>query len=228
MLKILRCHLSCVGNRSARFSPVTLNFTAENGAGNSVVFLENGGGKTTLAAFLYLTLWPEQNHFLLKKAKDAQVRVADYLMPGQTAYVVLECETRMAGLLDEPIVRVIGQVLQRRDSTERSPVNRHFFTFLPCAEMTFDDLPIHGINGRSNSLNYDDFRAWLKERQVKCAGAELWDGSSVEEYIKKLREIHAEPELVRVQVDLNKREGGIDEHFKEHCADSRKFVHHAA
>src|SRR6266487_1179051 len=192
MLKIRRCHLSCVGNRSARFSPVSLDFTKDDGAENSVVFLENGGGKTTLAAFLYLTLCPEQSHFLLKAAKNPKARVANYLLPGQTAYTVLECETRLAGLLDEPVVRVIGQVLQRRDAADHSPVNRHFFTFLPRPEITFDDLPIHGINGRSSSLSYDDLRAWLKEQQSKFAGAELWEGSSVDEYIKKLREIHAE------------------------------------
>ena len=225
MLKLRRCHLSCIGSRSARFSPVLMDFTKDDGAANSVVFLENGGGKTTLAAFLYLTLWPEQNHFLLKAAKNAKARVANYLSPGQTAYIVLECETRVAGLVDEPVVRVIGQVLRRRDATEQSPVDRHFFTFLPRPGMTFDDLPIHGINGQPSSLSFDDFRGWLKERQGARVGAELWEGSSVEEYIKKLREVHAEPELVRVQVDLNKREGGIDDHFKEHCADSRKFVH---
>jgi hypothetical protein len=225
MLKLRRCHFSCIGNRSARFSPVSLDFSKDESAENSVVFLENGGGKTTLAAFLYLTLWPEQNHFLLKAAKNPKARVANYLSAGQSAYIILECETRVAGLVDAPVVRVIGQVLKRRDTTEQSPVDRHFFTFLPRPGMAFDDLPIHGINGQSSSLSYDDFRAWLKERQGQFAGTELWEGSSVEEYIKKLREIHAEPELVRVQVDLNKREGGIDDHFKEHCADSRKFVH---
>jgi hypothetical protein len=225
MLKLRRCHLSCIGNRSARFSPVSLDFSKDESAENSVVFLENGGGKTTLAAFVYLTLWPEQNHFLLKAAKNPKARVANYLSPGQSAFIILECETRVAGLSDEPVVRIIGQVLRRRDATELSPVDRHFFTFLPRPGMTFDELPVHGINGQSSSLSYDDFRAWLKKCQGQFAGAELWEGNSVEEYIKKLREIHAEPELVRVQIDLNKREGGIDDHFKENCSDSRKFVH---
>src|SRR5215469_11234570 len=106
MLKLRRCHLAAIGNRSARFSPIDLDLTTETGAGNSIIFLENGGGKTTLAAFLYLTLWPEQAHFLLKKAKDSQTRVADYLMPGQTAYCVLECETRIAGAPQESIIRI--------------------------------------------------------------------------------------------------------------------------
>lgn len=225
MLKIRRCHLSAVGNPSARFSPVSLDFTVEEAAGNSVVFLENGGGKTTLAAFLYLTLLPEQAHFLLKKAKDSQTRVADYLIPGQTAFCALECETRIAGLQDQPIVRVIGQVLHRKDASERSPILRHFFTFLPRPGLSFDDLPIHGIGNHKGSLSLEEFRSWLKEQRAKVPGAELWESSSVEEYLEKLRDIHAEPELVRVQVDLNKREGGIDDHFKEHCADSRKFVH---
>jgi hypothetical protein len=225
MLKVRRCHLAALGNRNARFSPVGLDFRAGDAAANSVIFLENGGGKTTLAAFLYLTLWPEQAHFLLKKAKDSQTRVADYLMPGQSAFCALECETRIAGLQDQPIIRVIGQAIQRRDTTDRSPVQRHFFTFLPCPGLSFDDLPIHGINGQRASLSLDEFRTWLKEQRSKAPGAELWEGSSVEEYLQKLRDVHAEPELVRVQIDLNKREGGIDDHFKEHCADSKKFVH---
>src|SRR5438270_9700203 len=168
MLKIRKCHLAAVGNRNARFSPVNLDFTSDAGAGNSVVFLENGGGKTTLAAFLYLTLWPEQSHFLLKKAKDSQTRVADYLMPGQTAYCVLECETRVTGLAEQPIVRIIGQAFLRRDATDRSPIQRHFFTFLPGAGLNFDDLPIHGVNARKTSLSLDDFRAWLREQRSKC------------------------------------------------------------
>src|SRR5260370_12902669 len=142
MLKIRRCHLAAIGNRNARFSPVGLDFMADGAAGNSVVFLENGGGKTTLAAFLYLTLWPEQAHFLLKKTTDSQTRVADYLMPGQSAFCALECETRIAGLQDQPIIRVIGQTLQRRDATDRSPVQRHFFTFLPCPPLSFNHPPI--------------------------------------------------------------------------------------
>ena len=225
MLKIRRCHLSAVGNPSARFSPVALDFTVGESAGNSVVFLENGGGKTTLAAFLYLTLFPEQAHFLLKKAKDSQARVADYLIVGQTAFCALECEIRVAGLQDQPVVRVIGQVLHRKDTSERLPLQRHFFTFLPRPGLSFDDLPIHGIGDHKGSLSLDEFRIWLKEQRSLVPGAELWESSSVEEYLEKLRDVHAEPELVRVQIDLNKREGGIDDHFKEHCADSRKFVH---
>ncbi len=225
MLKIRRCHLSALGNSSARFSPVALDFTVEGSAGNSVVFLENGGGKTTLAAFLYLTLLPEQAHFLLKKAKDSQTRVSDYLIVGQTAFCTVECETRVAGLQDQPIIRVIGQVLYRKDASERLPIQIHFFTFLPRPGLSFDDLPIHGIGNHKGSLSLDEFRVWLKERRSIVPGAELWESSSVEEYVEKLRDVHAEPELVRVQVDLNKREGGIDDHFKEHCADSRKFVH---
>ena len=225
MLKIRRCHLSALGNHNARFSPVGLDFTVEDAAGNSMVFLENGGGKTTLAAFLYLTLWPEQAHFLLKKAKDSQTRVADYLIAGQSAFCALECETRLAGLQDQPVIRVIGQVLQRRDATDRSLIQRHFFTFLPRPGLSFEDLPIHGIADQRTSLSLDEFRAWLKEQRSRVPAAEVWEGSSVEDYLQKLRDVHAEPELVRVQVDLNKREGGIDDHFKEHCADSKKFVH---
>jgi hypothetical protein len=204
---------------------VGLDFTTGEAAGNSIVFLENGGGKTTLAAFLFLTLFPEQAHFLLKKAKDSQARVADYLMPGQSAFCALECETRIVGLQDQPIIRVIGQVLQRRDAGEKSPVPRHFFTFLPRPGLSFDDLPIHGIGDHKGSLSLEEFRVWLREQRARIPGAELWESSSVEEYLQKLRDVHAEPELVRVQVDLNKREGGIDDHFKEQCADSKKFVH---
>lgn len=225
MIRLRRCHLSCVGSRSARFSPVGLNFMAGEKAGNSVVFLENGGGKTTLAAFIYLTLWPDQNQFLLKKAtKDSQTRVSGYLIPGQSAYCILECETRVDGS-HEPAIRIIGQALQRRDSSERSAVDRHFFTFIPSAGLGFEDVPVQGLGGRTQSFSFDNFRGWLREQRAKFPAAELWDGNSVDEFVKKLRESHVEPDLVRVQVELNKREGGIDEHFKEHCADSRKFVH---
>lgn len=225
MLKIRRLHLSCVGNRNARFSPVSIDATSGADPVNTAIFLENGGGKTTLGAFLFLTLFPEQNQFLLKKAKDSNVRVAGYLLPGQTAYSILECETRASGLLDQPIRRVIGQVLVRQDASDKSPLKRQFFTFLPRPGLAFDDLPVHGIGGREKSHGLDDFRKWLDNSATDHPGAELWRGDDVAKWTTKLKEIHAEPELVRVQIDLNKREGGIDDHFKEQCADSRRFVH---
>lgn len=225
MLKVRRCHFAAIGNASARFSPLTLDFTDGTVATNGALFLENGGGKTTLAAFIYLTLWPEAAHFLLKKAKNPTAFVAKYLMPGQTAYVVIECETRVPELVDAPVVRVIGQILRRVDASERSAVQRHFFTFVSRAGLAFDDLPIHGIGGQSKSHSFEDFTRWLGEKRSEQPAAELWHEGSVENYLAKLREIHAEPDLARVQVDLNRLEGGIDDYFKDKCSDSRSFTH---
>jgi len=166
MLKLRKCHLAAIGNRNARFSPVNLDFTGDAGAVNSVVFLEMAA-KDYIGGLSLFDALARAEPLLAKKSQRLASACSRLSDARATAYCVLECETRIAGVSEQPIIRIIGQVLQRRDATDRSPVQRHFFTFLPCEGLNFDDLPIHGINSRQTSLSIDDFRAWLREQRAK-------------------------------------------------------------
>lgn len=55
--------LKSVGERSARFSDLTLDMTAPDGDGlsspsDSVIWLRNGGGKSSLLSLFYAVLLP--------------------------------------------------------------------------------------------------------------------------------------------------------------------------
>lgn len=54
MARLARIHFAGLGTDSARFNPVTLDLCDPNGrAGHAVMWLRNGGGKTTMLSFLY-------------------------------------------------------------------------------------------------------------------------------------------------------------------------------
>ncbi len=57
-----------VGERSARFTDLTLNLTAPGGDGlapqDSVIWLRNGGGKSSILSLLYALLLPRASDFM--------------------------------------------------------------------------------------------------------------------------------------------------------------------
>jgi hypothetical protein len=65
MARLARIHFAGLGTDSARFNPVTLDFRDPQGhANHAVMWLRNGGGKTTMLSFLYSTLRPHSNDWL--------------------------------------------------------------------------------------------------------------------------------------------------------------------
>jgi hypothetical protein len=78
-----------VGERSARFQDLTLTFTAPADGGSepqdSVIWLRNGGGKSSILSLLYALLLPRAADFMGRAVKRS---LTDYIDGGDTAHVV--------------------------------------------------------------------------------------------------------------------------------------------
>ncbi len=77
--------LCSVGERSARFTDVTLDLTAPDGGGprpaDTVVWLRNGGGKSSLLSLFYALLLPRAIDFMGRAVKRS---LTDYVDSGDT------------------------------------------------------------------------------------------------------------------------------------------------
>ena len=86
-LAALRLH--SIGERSARFTDVTLDLTAPRTAAatpsDSVVWLRNGGGKSSLLSLFYALLLPRAIDFMGRAVKRS---LTDYVDSGDTAHTV--------------------------------------------------------------------------------------------------------------------------------------------
>jgi hypothetical protein len=87
--KLAALRFRSVGERSARFQDLTLTFTAPTDGGSepqdSVIWLRNGGGKSSILSLLYALLLPRAADFMGRSVKRS---LTDYIDGGDTAHVI--------------------------------------------------------------------------------------------------------------------------------------------
>ena|SRR5438094_1187140 len=80
MPRLRRMRLVSIGHDRARFEDVTLNFLNRAGKpSNSIVWLRNGGGKTSLLSLFFAGIRPNQRDFLGKRAEEGVRSIDDYV-----------------------------------------------------------------------------------------------------------------------------------------------------
>ncbi len=110
MARLARIHFAGLGTDSARFNPVTLDFRDPQGhANHAVMWLLNGGVKTTMLSFLYSTLRPHSNDWL-GRHNGRQTELLEYVKERQTGFVLLEFE------FPAGVRRVIKQAISKRSA----------------------------------------------------------------------------------------------------------------
>ena len=87
--KLAALRFRSVGERSARFQDLTLTFTAPADDASEpqdpVIWLRNGGGKSSILSLLYALLLPRATDFM---GRSVQRSLTDYIDAGDTAHVV--------------------------------------------------------------------------------------------------------------------------------------------
>lgn len=224
MARLLRLHFASVGHADARFSPLTLDFRRPGGAAaNTVLWLRNGGGKSSLLNLFYSTFAPQTKNFLGKRADGRSRQLGDYVQGRDLACVVSEWE--MAASPTQPSdIRVIGQVLCWKDAVQaahdESRLERCFFTFRSGGGITFDSVPVYGLVA-SPSLSLDQFRNWLNWLKGEHRSLEPESRSQGQkgDWQRVLRDVGFDEELFQYQLIMNGREGGADELFRVRSTD---------
>ncbi len=205
MARLCRIHIAGAGRESARFNPLTVDLRnpQTGSAQDSVIWLRNGGGKTTLISLFYSLLVPNSSHFLGKmNGKGASIE--DFLRPDQLAIIVTEWDFLVPGLAK----RVVGQALLLKERK----FTRKYFSFSAVTDFDFDKLPVYGISQAAKSL--DKFDEALREAQRAFPSMDLVIEETQWKWQEHLLNLGLDPSLFRAHLIMNSQEGGAAEMFK--------------
>ncbi|HFE47312.1 MAG TPA: hypothetical protein ENJ18_17795, partial [Nannocystis exedens] len=231
MPRLLRAHFASIGHRDARLAPLTLDFRhATDGTGaDSVVWLRNGGGKSSVINLFFSIFRPSRREFLGSSAEGKARRIEDYIKAQDLACAVTEWDVTPLGapsLFAEPPrdVRIVGQALSwkgLRRSKETSNLRRLFFSIkAKPGVLGFDEIPVQGLGEPESS--FEHLRDWLRETAAAHPGLEITTTESQRAWLEHLEKIGIDSELFRYQIRMNLREGAADEAFR--FASSEEFI----
>jgi len=233
MPKLRRVRLSSIGYDSARFDDVILDFTDRDGhPTNSIVWLRNGGGKTSLLSLLFAGLRTNKRDFLGQRAEEKVRRLSDYV--GRHDHGVVICEWELdaeQGLFDDLRPRYLSGVFYQRkegDGTNgEAEVERLFFATLVSSKtdaLTLEGLPLFAEEGnekRRKTLH--GFRRSLRQLDHDFPDHGVFiEDKTQGRFEEELASRGIDPEVFFYQIRMNEREGGVSERFS--FAEDEDFV----
>ncbi|MGV8847385.1 hypothetical protein [Tessaracoccus sp.] len=224
--------LRAIGDASARFTDLTLDLTSPDGADripdDSVVWLRNGGGKSSLLSLFYALLLPREQDFMSRTVKRY---LTDYVGTGDTSHTVAVWHpaTRSSLLGGPEQVLVTGAVYEWVDQhrpvdaeKSRDRLNMQFYAFYAVPGVLDEsNLPFEDENGQP--LRLGPFVAALKERAVNnLAALDLVVTDKQYKWAAELGNRGLDPDIFRTQKTMNHVEGGVEDLFK--FASAREFI----
>ncbi len=229
MARIRRIHFSGLGHRDARFPALTLDLRDSSGHPvDTVIWAENGTGKSSLLNLFFSTYRPNQRQFLGKQAEGKLRELTDYVGERDLASVLTEWDTTneqrqgsMLGDESDNASFIVGQVLSWKGFDKSNELKRLFFTLRPNHTIRFDSLPILGLAQPVASI--DAFRDWLDEQHRLFPRLEIRHTTNQSEWREHLANNHLDPELFTYQLRMNEGEGGVNNLFNNLKSD-RDFI----
>lgn len=229
-LAALRLH--SIGERSARFTDVTLDFTSPHGIvatpDDSIVWLRNGGGKSSLLSLFYALMLPRATDFMGRAVKRS---LTDYVDSGDTSHTVAVWHPATAQTLDgrPDHVLVTGVVYEWVDlrrpadaDRARDKLDTTFYAFYAVpGVIDLERLPILDETGAPRRRA--TFITKLKEAAAAHPQAmDLVTTERQHDWTTQLANRGVDPSLFRTQKQMNHVEGGVDELFK--FSSAREFI----
>lgn len=215
MHKASRFYVANAGFKLAWYDGQLLPFTdlGTDAPTHTILNLVNQGGKTTLLALLLSIFDPDRKRFLQTISTPAH-RFDDYFdRQGLPGLIAVEWQTP-GDLLARVRLLVTGQIVCMKKSGDVHEPERWFFYFYANGDLRLDALPAPNLEGgRSRQLkSHTDVLRWLQEMREKHAGS--FDYTQNQGAWRDMMEsLGLDVEMIRQQVDFNKREGAMDEAF---------------
>ncbi|MFR9805882.1 hypothetical protein ACL02T_26875 [Pseudonocardia sp. RS010] len=214
MWKISRVRIDRMGPRAARFLDVTLDFRdSQDRPLDSILWLRNGGGKSTVLSLICALIRPARKDFLATQATGKHLE--DYLLDDDTGHVVVEWSGPGRRRL------VTGAVYEWTDRAQPADPNRDHdrlnARWYLCTEdrngrTGFDALPV------GQRLSQKDYVAALREWDaVPGAGVVVTDRQ--DRWRQVLDDHGLDPAIFTALLQMNATEGGIEGQFQFRGAD---------
>ncbi|TQM13727.1 hypothetical protein [Pseudonocardia kunmingensis] len=229
MYELARVRLFSVGPPGARYSDVTLDLRGVGPAVRgvaaqadlfapddlervprrpspaSVLFLENGGGKSVLLKLVFSVLLPGRRQVV---GTTSTTVLEKFVLGEDVAHVVLEwMHTRTGQLL------VTGKVSEWRGhvtSSDPEKLGAAWYSFRPGAGFGLDELPFT-VDGRR--VTTAGFKDRVQEEHRRRPALELVWETGPRDWTRHLADAGLDPELFRYQRAMNAGEGEAAEAF---------------
>lgn len=214
MQRISRIYVCNFGSDTAWYDQHLLDLNdPETLEPTDVVFnLENGGGKTSLIAFILSCFDPNKDRWLQHLQKKSH-RFSEYFAwNGPLAFIVIEWLMPSRTADGEDYRLIVGQAVAIKEVLERGAESeRWFFAFESTDGLGLDSFPAPGL-GSSVTRDMPEFVKWMHDAS-RISRGELYATKSQDDWVKHLAGRLIDVELIRMQVDFNSNEGGIEEGF---------------
>ena len=216
MWKMSRVRIDRMGPTAARFLDVTLDFRDSAGHPlDSILWLRNGGGKSTVLSLICALVRPARRDFLATQATGKHLE--DYVLGADTGHVVVEWSGPDGRRL------VTGAVYEWADRAQPADPNRdhdrlnaRWYLFRPVEGRAELDLLPFGADGRPSTQK--DFLAGLRAWDaVPHCGVVVTDRQ--DRWAQTLDAEGLDPGIFTALLQMNATEGGIEGQFQFRNAD---------
>jgi hypothetical protein len=232
MPKLSRMRLVSIGHPRARFDDLLLDFRDDQGrATDSVLWLRNGGGKSSLLNLFYSIVRPRQTDFLGGKGGEEHRRLTDYVQADDRA--IIACEWQLDGdnvLFDGEPLRYLTIIFHehRASSPTEGPSAGLQRLFLAAEsrpdvpELTLEGIPLTTASedGRTMRRSLSNFRKEWRNLQEKHPDRDVFVTDKQMDWTRQLESRGIDTHLFGYQLHMNSREGGVTELFTFSDADS--------
>ncbi|MET9378814.1 hypothetical protein ABZX98_32555 [Streptomyces sp. NPDC002992] len=233
MHRLRRLRLVNVGHAAAGFKSLVLDLTGGVShvdgrvmpAVDVILWLRNGGGKSSLLSLIFSLFLPAKNDFIgHKKGKS----LADYVPDQKASHVIAEWED--TSLPRGGPALVTGGVYQWQDGHRPADVEtgwellvRRWYAFRPLPGLLdLDCLPVRTEGGQ---LTQSAFLKKLGDAGKAQRGLHLRIAKDQTEWRTLLSDLRLDPAVLKIQRDMNREEGGITELFQfSTCEDFVDFL----
>ncbi|MGO9734151.1 hypothetical protein [Mycobacterium sp.] len=216
MFRLRRLYLDSVGVAENRFADLTVELTDMSGKPtDSIVWLRNGAGKTTMLSLLLALIRPGRRDFLATRTKNRTLE--DLILSDDTAHVVAEWVGPDGELL------VTGAVYEWDGRTRPTDYNtkgkdrlrRSWWCITPDSDVegaTLETLPFYLRTG--GAYDRDRFCSHITGLAAQGVNAVVVN-QTIGEWHAALRERRFDPGLFEYFLVVNAAEGGIDGLFAD-------------
>lgn len=214
MQKISRIYLGNCGYRTAWYDGIILDLL-DPGTGlptDTVVNLENGGGKTTLLSLILSCFETSQDRFL-KHIQTKSNHFAEYFANnGLPAVILVEWLMPSRTPSGDPYRLVVGQAVSIQGSHDTNPPTRIFFSFEKRASLQLKDVPAPRLTA-APAASMADMRQWLHAQQRQHTDNLFFTETQADWHRHLKDERHIDLDMLRNQVNFSAQEGGFDTGF---------------
>lgn len=232
MPKLSRMRLVSIGHPRARFDDLLLDFRDDQKrATDSVLWLRNGGGKSSLLNMFYSVVRPRQTDFLGGKGGEEHRRLTDYVQADDRA--IIACEWQLDGedaLFDGEPLRYLTIVFhEHRGSSPTEGASAGLQRLFLAAEsrpdvpeLTLEGMPLTTTSedGRTMRRSLANFRRVWRDLQANHPDRDVFVTDKQADWARQLESRGIDTHLFGYQLHMNSREGGVTELFTFSDADS--------